>query len=236
VALLFVVVCAPAYGGQARVLVLSEAKGFVHDSIPTAVATFERFGRLSSRYDVVHLRGGAAQLTPARLRGARAVVFANTTGELPLTPAAKIALVAFVRGGGGLVGTHSAADTFHDWPRFTNMLGGEFKTHPPPFTATLAVTPHAITRGLPRSLPLHEEYYEFTTDAARRAHVLMRIDAARPLVWCRHEGRGRVFYSALGHFNETWTNPRIRTMTARGLAWALGLGNERCAPDRPASG
>jgi hypothetical protein len=73
---------APA--AQRTVLVVSEARGFVHDSIPESVGFFRRLGRRDPRIRVVALRG-ARHLTPARLAKADAVVFASTTGELPLS-------------------------------------------------------------------------------------------------------------------------------------------------------
>ncbi len=94
---------------------MSEARGFVHESIPQTAAFFKRQGRRSRRYDVTHL-AGAAELTPARLRRVHAVVFASTTGDLPLPD--RSALLRFVRSGGAFLGVHSASDTFHGWPGF----------------------------------------------------------------------------------------------------------------------
>jgi type 1 glutamine amidotransferase len=203
---------------QKRVLMVSEARGFVHDSIPAAVEFFELLGRRSDRYDIVHLERGAAALTADRLRRADAVVFANTSGELPLPD--RRALVRFVRRGGGFVGTHSASDTLHDWPAYARLLGGEFASHPPPLTATLTVEGggHPATRGLPASFELHEEYYDFVSPP--RARILITREG-RPLVWSRRHGQGRVFYDALGHFTETWTNPLHRRLLRHGLAWVL---------------
>lgn len=213
-----------------RVYVVSEARGFVHDSIPTAVAFFQELGRRHPGYDVIHLRTGAAGLTSRRLSGASAVVLANTTGELPLP--SRAALLRFVRSGGALVGTHSASDTWHEWPAYAPLLGAEFLRHGSSQTGRLLVEApgHAVVRGLPRSYRLHEEFYEFHSSPRRRARVLIRLDPASisdemrsdiPLVWARAEGRGRIFYDALGHFSETWGLPYHRRLVTQGLAWAL---------------
>jgi len=215
---------------QQRVLVVSEARGFVHDSIPDAVSFFRTLGRRSPRFDVVALRG-AAGLTRARLRRADAVVFANTTGELPLPN--RGALLRFVRQGGGLVGTHSASDTFHSWRAWGPLIGAEFQRHGTPAEGRLVVEDrsHPATSRLPRAFRITEEFYEFTSSPRRRANVLVRLDPSSvgdelrpdvPLVWSRREGRGRVFYNALGHFPATWRDRRQRLMTAGGLRWALG--------------
>ena len=217
---------------QQRVLVVSEARGFVHDSIPAAVSFFRELGRRSPRYEVVHLRGGATTLTRARLRDADGVVFANTSGELPLPD--RVALLRFVRSGGALVGTHSASDTFHAWPSWGRMLGATFRRHGTPATGRLVVRGrrHPATRRLPASFRLREEFYEFNSAPQRGTRVLLTLDprsigdelrSSIPLAWSRRYGRGRVFYNALGHFSGTWSDPRHRRLVADGLRWALKL-------------
>jgi type 1 glutamine amidotransferase len=227
---LAVAAAAPAQAAQRRVLLVTEARGFVHDSIPAARAFFKQLGRRSSRYDVVPL-AGAADLTPRRLRRADGVVFANTSGELPLP--SRRALTRFVRRGGAFVGTHSASDTFHSWPGYERLLGGEFARHGEIQPGRLLVSsrPHPITRGFEDSFELTDEFYEFTAPVPAHTRVLVRLDPSsvpdelgprHPLVWARRYGDGRVFYNALGHRIETWANRDFRRLTARGLAWALG--------------
>src|SRR5882672_9405830 len=93
------------------VLVVSETAGFHHDSIPTQ----QRFLRSLRGLRVVVLQR-VAQLTAARLRTARAVVFASTSGSPRFSATGRRAFLRFVRDGGGFVGTHSASDTFSGWP------------------------------------------------------------------------------------------------------------------------
>ena len=223
---------APA--SQRTVLVVSEARGFVHDSIPEAVDFFRRLGRRDRRFDVVALRG-ARGLTPARLEKADAVVFASTTGELPLSARSKRALLSFVRRGGAFVGTHSATNTFDGWPPFQRMLGARFVHHPPAQTGRILVENrrHPATRGRPRVFPARDETYEFRTPPRPRVNVLARVDPDSiegervrdlPVVWSRRYGRGRVFYSALGHFGAAWApGTRNGRIVAGGLRWALRL-------------
>jgi type 1 glutamine amidotransferase len=221
-----------AQAAQKRVLLVNEARGFVHDSIGAATAYFARLGERSPRYHVVPLPGGAAELTAGRLRRADAVVFVNTSGELPVPDRA--ALLRFVRRGGAFVGTHSASDTLHSWPGYERLLGGEFSRHGAVQEGRLVVArrPHRITRGLPRSFRLTDEFYEFAAPVRPPARVLVRLDPASvpdeagsdlPLVWARPYGHGRVFYDALGHPPESWENGLHRRLLKRGVAWALGL-------------
>jgi uncharacterized protein len=211
------------------VLVLTQTLGFHHASIPSAVEALRRAAARNGRYRVAFLRS-ASRLTPAALKGAAAVVFLLTTGELPLSRSQKHALLAYVHDGGGLVGFHSATDTFHHWPGYIELIGAEFSHHRRPSTERVIVEDRSTpaTRALPRSFAIHEEFYVFKHDPRSHVHVLMRLDTPRggpdrPLVWCRRSARGRVFYDALGHFPQTWSDPRQRELVSGGIAWAAGL-------------
>lgn len=211
------------------VLVLTQTLGFHHASIPSAVDAVRRVAARDGRYRVVFLPS-ASKLTPTALKGAAAVVFLLTTGELPLSPAEKHALLTFVHDGGGLVGFHSATDTFHHWPGYIALIGAEFSHHPVPSTERLVVEDRTTpaTRALPPSFTIHEEFYVFKHDPRPHVHVLVRLDTGRggpdrPLVWCRRSGTGRVYYDALGHFLQTWSDPRQLALVSGGIAWAAGL-------------
>ena len=223
------------------VLVLTQTLGYHHASIPAAKAAVRGIAARNGHIRLVFLRS-AAELTQSRLAGASAVMFLLTTGELPMTPADKRALVAFVRNGGGLIGFHSATDTFHHWPGYIRMIGAEFSHHPHPSTQRLIVTDHSTpaTRALPATFLIHEEFYVFKHDPRPHVHVLVRLDTGpggpdRPLVWCRQYGQGRVYYDALGHFAATWSNPIQLTLASGGIAWAAGLASAPSCHQRTAA-
>jgi type 1 glutamine amidotransferase len=205
---------APAPAAPDRVLVVSEARGFVHGSIPAAVAAIERVDGI----DVDRI--AAAELTAARLRRADAVVFAVTNGDIP---GDRRALRRFVRRGGGIAGFHSASATFRSWPGWERLLGGRYVRHDAPAVETIRVRKgHPAVRGVPASFRLHEEYYRHEPGVGRRARVLATWgDERLPLVWVRTPGRGRVFYDALGHFDATWSDPRHEALVRSGLRWIL---------------
>lgn len=211
------------------VLVLTQTLGYHHASIPAARAALCRLAARDGRYRAVFL-SGAAQLTPAALGQASAVVFLLTTGELPLSASHRRALIAFVRRGGGLIGFHSATDTFHHRQAYKTMIGAEFSHHPTPSTERLRVEDRSTpaTRRLPRTFSIHDEFYVFTHDPRPHVHVLARLATPRdhpdrPLVWCRRFGHGHVFYDALGHFSKTWHDPRQLALASGGIDWAAGL-------------
>jgi type 1 glutamine amidotransferase len=200
-----------------QVLVVTETRGFVHDSIPAAKTMVGSLG-----YRTAFLKG-ANELTARRLAKAKAIVFLNTSGELHLDAAGKRRLLAFVRKGGGFVGTHSAADTFAKWPAFHRLVGADFLGHPPPGPGRVDIVDRAFTTT--RSFTITEEFYAFKGRAKR--HVIARQHDGAPLVWSRHYGRGRVFYDALGHFPATWSDAHQRALVADGLRWAIGSSARR---------
>lgn len=212
-----------------RILVLTETRGYHHASIPAAIAALRRLAAADHRIALTFLPS-ARLLTAARLRSASAVVFLLTSGELPLGAEGKRALLMFVRNGGGLVGFHSATDTFHHWPAYLRLIGAEFSHHPHPSTERVIIEDRTTpaTDKLPPSFQIGEEFYVFKRDPRPNVHVLASLDTGRsgpdrPLVWCRRSGRGRVFYDALAHFSSTWSDPRQLELASGGLEWAGGL-------------
>jgi type 1 glutamine amidotransferase len=195
-----------------QLLVVTETRGFVHDSIPAAKAMVASLG-----YDTRFLTG-ADQLTAARLRRARAVVFLNTSGELHLDLAGRRRLLAYVRGGGAFVGAHAAADTFASSRAFHRMLGADFLGHAPAGPGRIDVVDRSFTTA--RSFAITDEFYKFR--GLTKRHVVARLHDGGPLVWWRRYGRGRVFYDALGHFPATWNEPHQRALMRDGIQWAVG--------------
>lgn len=210
---------------QPRALVVTETAGFHHSSIPAARAALVRLGERSPDFDVVPV-ASSSSLTAEALGGARAVVFLSTTGELRMGTSGLRRLLAWIADGGAFVGLHAASNTFANEPQFARMLGAQFEAHPFVGRGRVLVSnrKHPATRGLPSSFVIDDEFYVFKTSPRRRAHVLARRATKRdePLVWWRREGRGRVFYSALGHPNSAWRDPHVLRLVAGGLRWAVG--------------
>ncbi len=221
----------PAAAAAPAALVVADPRGFVHGSIPAAQRALGRIGRRDGLRVVVLAR--ARDLTAARLRGARAVVFLDTTGDPPLGVGGRERVVRFVRRGGGLVVLHAASNGFTRWPAWGPLTGGRFVTHPPLGPGTVSVTRDVATRGVAARFTVADEFYVFDRDPARGgARVLARLAAGdrRPLAWRRAEGRGRVFHDALGHPDEAWADgdPRLSLVRA-GLRWAAGVSRRAAA-------
>lgn len=162
--------------------------------------------------------------------------------EADLTAQQKADLLSFVRDDGkGFVATHAGATAFFSWPEFGEMLGGRFDEHPWGITdATVVVEDRAspMTRHLPASFVVNDEHYQLKDFSRETLHVLARLDASRlnlsaplvhradkdfPVAWTKTYGKGRVFYSTLGHHRHLWDEAWMRTMYTEALKWVLRL-------------
>jgi len=160
--------------------------------------------------------------------------------EIDLDAQQKADLIRFVRDDGkGFVATHAGATAFFSWPEFGDMLGGRFDEHPWDIAeATVIVEDHAspITKHLPARFAVTDEHYQLKDFSRGKVHVLARLDAATldlkaPLVhrtdrdfvaaYTKTYGKGRVFYSTLGHPRELWDEPWLQTMYFQALKWAM---------------
>ena len=137
----------------ATLLVVTVTKGFRHESIPTAERVLQGLADRSGTFLVDFARTEAdltAKMTPTALGAYRGVAFVSTTGDLPLPDRERF--LAWVARGHGFVGVPATADTFHGYPRYLDMLGGEFRRHGPETTVALRVKDpdHPVTRGIRR--------------------------------------------------------------------------------------
>ena len=220
---------APA-GATPRVLMVTATAGFRHDSIPTArqvMSTLAASGREFSMTATEDL----TTLGADSLRNFDVVMFALTSGELPLGAAQKSALVDFVSSGHGFIGVHSATDTLYEWPDYGRLVGAYFRDHPwtQPGTVVVEDASHPASTGLGDRFSLLEEFYTFRDNPRGRVQVLLRLDAASvgssgdyPLAWAQSFGAGRAYYNALGHFSSTWTDPRFQRQLTGAIRWTAG--------------
>jgi type 1 glutamine amidotransferase len=218
---------APAAADAPRVLVFTRTEGFRHDSIPDGLRVLRQAGlRVTATED-------PRALTLRALRRHDALVFLQTTGDVLDAPQER-AVERYVRGGGGWAGIHAAADTEYRWPFYRTLLGGaRFRSHPEIQQASLDVVhrDHPATARVPRRWTRTDEWYAFSARPTA-ARVLLRIDertydpgaaamgADHPMAWHRRVGRGRAFYTALGHTRESYAEPAFRRHLLGGVRWA----------------
>jgi type 1 glutamine amidotransferase len=217
---------APAAVGP-RVLVITATAGFRHESIAAAVSTMRSLAASTREFSVTATEDLAA-LSSASLAAHDVVMFALTSGELPLAADQKASLIDFVTAGGGFIGVHSATDTLYDWPDYGRLVGAYFVEHPWTQQAVVAVEDqsHPSTAGLGAQFSIREEFYTFRDNPRPRVQVLLRLDAASvgatgdyPLAWAQSVGAGRMYYNALGHFPDTWADARFQQQIRGAIRW-----------------
>ena len=232
----------------AHVLVVGQTKGFEHDSVPDAMAAIYQMGHDTKLWETT-LRTDTEQITKkdAKERNFKslnyfdALVFASTTGELDLTEDQKTDMMSFIKDDGkGFVGIHAALDTNYKWPEYGEMIGGWFDQHPwMTFNAPIVLEDpnFPAVRHFPKEFMKRDEIYQAKSWSRDKVNVLLSLDANKldynnprvhrqdhdfAVAWSKMYGKGRVFYSTLGHTKESWDDPDIRKMYFEAVKWVLG--------------
>jgi uncharacterized protein len=231
---------APAFPADKKVLVYTHnGKGYVHDNIQASVDAIRKMGQEAGFG--VDASDDPAVFTPANLKQYSALVFSNSNNEAFATDAQRDAFQAYIRGGGGFVGIHSASGSERTWPYFWAVLGGKFVRHPKlqPFTVRVKDPSHPAVKGLPATFEWTDECY-YTDHQNAGIHPVLVTDPAKlddpkkaeypgdrfgdslPLAWYQTFDGGREFYTALGHKKEDYTNPMLYQHILGGIRWAIG--------------
>jgi len=229
----------PAFAAPKRVLVVTTTVGFRHTSIATAERVLAELGKQSGVFTVDYARldnnepkfkGAdgkedkakshaavkevlAEKMSRTALANYDAVIFANTTGDLPLPE--REALLDFVKSGKGFVGIHSATDTFPGYPAFIEMIGGQFLRHGPQVEVDILNQDKTCgaCRHLPDSWKVFDEIYQLKNFDRTKVEGLLTLDkhpndktpGDYPIAWKKKYGAGRVIYTSLGHREDMWS-------------------------------
>jgi type 1 glutamine amidotransferase len=185
----------------------------------------------------------AEQMAIEKIKGYDGFVFANTTGDLQLPD--REGFIDLITEGRAFVAMHSGSDTYHPFRRYVDMLGGEFETH----KAQVEVAPirhdpeHPAVQPIPEGFKVFDEIYIIKSFEKGQVHGLLGLNAHPndgtegyfPISWCKPFGKGRVFYTSLGHREDVWDptwNPEQRKNSPaiaeayqahilNGIRWAL---------------
>lgn len=255
-----------------KLLVFTKATGFVHSSIPVGAKTFDLMGTKTGAYSTI-VSDDPESFSPSNLTDVDAILMLSTTGELfipkgqngnllrdtskPLPPELQRArelresLLAFVKGGKGIMGIHAATDSSYQWKDWNELMGGYFNGHPwGKITLTLddpANPVNAPFGGKP--FTISDEIYTFKGAVGReRLRILTSIDLEasrldqgfnRPqdhdywVSWLNKYGDGRVFYCSLGHAEATYWNPTVLRHYLAGLQFVMGDLDADASPSGP---
>ena len=140
--------------------------------------------------------------------------------------------------GGGFLGVHSATDTFYQWPEYRKIIGGYFDQHPwhQAVVVEVADRDEPLVAFLGETIAVTDEIYQIRDFDVGGSRVLLRLDPTSvdltrpnvhrhpygwPLAWTRSYGVGRVFYTALGHEEGMWRDPRFHLLLRNAVLWML---------------
>ncbi len=186
-------------------------------------------------------RGGA--INPATLAKFDAVIWNNVSGDV-LTLTQRKALRDYMERGGGFVAVHGAGgDPVYFWDWYVdNLIGARFIGHPirkqfQPARIVVEGRDHPAAKGLPPEWTMTDEWYSFAASPRLSgARVVATLDESsyqpqgmgtqdlhmgdHPIAWSRCVGKGRSFYSAIGHRPEGYSEPHYRLMLENAVRWA----------------
>lgn len=238
-----------------KILMYSASFGFRHSCVTRPLDgglshAEEEFKTFASQagYEVFFTQDHNELKNDGQLKRFDAIVF-YTTGSPPIN---RDAFLKWLREGGAFIGVHCATDTFQDWKEFGEFMGGYFQTHGPPnhLPVTLDVEnpDHPATCMLGEKWTIADEIYHIRDFQADRVKKLISVDKEAtpkeiveqhgfkpdryyPVSWTNTEGKGRIFYTSLGHREDVWSNPEFQEHLMGGIAWALGQDRPGCDKD-----
>ena len=237
-----------------NLLIFSKTAGFRHSSIELGTRAITLLGDKTGAYTAFATED-ESYFEPEKLAKFDAVLMMNTTEDVFNTKAGsneekakretelKASLLDFVKSGKGLIGIHSATDTYKGWKEYNQMMGGAFVSHPwhkkVPVKLSDPKSPvNAAFDG--KDFEIADEIYMFRDDTAKateRRFLLemdiskmdqkdkdggKRKDGAYAISWISTFGKGRTFYCSLGHREEIYWNTTVLKHYLAGIQYALG--------------
>jgi type 1 glutamine amidotransferase len=231
------------------VLVVSAVAGYLHATIPDAVALVNGLGQTAdaalptgakpgSQFETTILATEAEveSMTPAFLANYRVLFFAHTTGELfsKRTNGAQLmaAIEAFMNAGGGWVGINGTIDleSTSTWPFVQNNLTGSAPgTHGSVvagdvvWTAGAVSANHPVIRGISTPWARNDEWYTLARNPSTAGFSILGTLAsnAAPVVWSKQFGAGgRSVFTTLGHSASTYTDGNFKKLMLQSILWA----------------
>lgn len=223
-----------------------------HDSVSHAISVIERLGYESGAYDTfIRTDSNIISKKPLMTTGKPAsggpnlnnvdAIFFLGHRDIELTDDQKADLLSFVKDDGkGFVAAHTATTALLQWPEFGELLGGRYDGHPWGSVAGTLINEDPTfpaTKHFASTFPLTDEFYQTMDYSREKMRVVLRLDVSKmppntgvhrtdgdfPLAWAKMYGKGRVFYSSLGHSAATWDNPDVSKMYFEALKWSLGM-------------
>jgi uncharacterized protein len=141
-----------------------------------------------------------------------------------IEPDQEKALLDFVNDGKAFLPVHSASFCFQNSPEYIRLVGGQFQKHDTgTFVAPIVKKDHPVTQSIDTFSTWDETYIHHKLSDDRTV-LMERIEGEHrePWTWVKEHGKGRVFYTAYGHDERTWSNPGFQQLMKQGILWAVG--------------
>ncbi len=231
---------------QSAILVFSKTTGFRHgESIEASLPILSKIAEQNKLFVYSTEEGGV--FNEDQLKQFDLVIFDNSTGRV-LNDEQQTNLEKYVENGGALMGIHGAGDGSHHWEWYVkNLLGAQFSHHPlnPQFQQAEVNMFNGVDSlfqtNLAKSWKSTDEWYIFYTQP-QGMNILFSIDGNKiipdgnifwikdknfgmgkvhPVAWYTNVGKGRTFYTSMGHSKEVWNNKDFVKMIEQGILWSI---------------
>ena len=229
-----------------KILIFWRCEGFFHGAgIASGNKAFEVMGEKTGAYTTV-TSDDMSMFDLDKLNEFDAVIFNNTTALAFANPEHRKALLEFVRGGKGIVGTHSSVDNFYKWPEGAAMMGALFAGHPWGEAPVKLDDPkHPLLKVFDgKAFWVRDEMYKMRDPYSReKLRVLLSFDMSKlpenapsredrdnAIAWIQQVGEGRMFYCSLGHNKHIFWDPALLQFYLDGIQYALGDGKADATP------
>lgn len=163
-----------------------------------------------------------ADLNPEKLEPYDALMLYANYDEI--NPSQEKALLNFVKEGKGFIPVHCASFCFQNSPEYIDLVGGQFQQHDTgTFVASIVQKNHPAMEGV-TEFSTWDETYVHQKQSDDRTILMERVaeDHREPWTWTKTYGDGRVFYTAYGHDERTWSQPGFHRLMQQGILWAVG--------------
>lgn len=239
-----------------KMLFVTQSVGFKHGSVnrkdgqlaPAEVALIG-LGKSTGLFSVDCTQDCAADFTKDNLKKYDLVAF-YTTLDLPISEDAKNYFFNewVKQKGHGVLGFHSAGDTFHNYEPYWDLMGGVFIGHPwnagTQVTLTNHEPGHPLVASFGPQFTLKEEIYMYKHFQPEKCRVLLSLDYANsplvapadkkpasinvqygahvPVCWIKTMGAGKLYYNNLGHNETSWANQQYLDSITQAVKWMRG--------------